>query len=137
MQVDVIRTKNLVAHDTVVDLTGEPSFEEWKEFGLKLMAAEKYVQWYLGWWWNNKHDKWGREPEDFIKKCGYKQSTLTTYGSIYTSVKPLNRFKGLGCGLLNDNSEVFWRCQNGSARGTAFYLGFFLGTPCPADKFVL
>ena len=95
MEVDVIRTENIVARDTVVEMVGAPTLEEWQEFGLKLMAAEKYVQWYLGWWWNNKHDKWGREPEDFIKKCGYKQSTLTTYGSIYTSVKPLTRVKDL------------------------------------------
>ncbi|KKL75858.1 hypothetical protein LCGC14_2050690 [marine sediment metagenome] len=95
MQVDVIKTKNLVAHDTVVDLTGQPSFEEWKEFGLKLMAAEKYVQWYLGWWWNNGHDKWGREPEAFIEKCGYKQETLKVYGSIYNAVKPLIRINDL------------------------------------------
>ena len=95
MQVDVIRTNNLVAHDTVVDLTGEPSFEEWMEFGLKLMAAEKYVQWYLGWWWNNKHDKWGRKPEDFIEKCEYKRHTLEDYGSVYNRVKPSVRTEDL------------------------------------------
>ena len=95
MELDVIRTKNIVAHDMVVDLVGEPTLEEWKQFGLRLMAGEKFVQWYLGWWWNNKHDKWGREPEAFIEECGYKKHTLKIYGSVYNSVKSLIRINDL------------------------------------------
>ncbi len=95
MKVDVIRTESIVAHDTVVEVVGELTLEEWKEFGLKLMAAEKFCQWYLGWWWNNGHKKWSRETEAFIDECGYKRDTLRVYGGIYNSVKPVMRITDL------------------------------------------
>ncbi len=95
IKVEAIRTKHIIAHDTIVEHTGNPSLNEWQEFGLKLMAAEKYTQWYLGWWWHHGHKKWSREAEAFVDECGYKRETLKVYGSIYNSVKPLMRINSL------------------------------------------
>lgn len=94
-KVEVIRTNHLIAHDTIVECMGDTTLEEWKEFGLKLMQAEKFVQWYLGWWWNHGHKKWTREAESFIEDCGYKKKSLITYGYIETSVKPSIRMDNL------------------------------------------
>ncbi len=94
-EIEVIKTEHIVAQSTIVKCAGEISFEEWQEFGLKAIGAEKFVQWYLGAWWNFGHKKWSRDAEEFIKKIGYKRSTLALYGSVYNSVKPLIRIKGL------------------------------------------
>lgn len=94
-KVETIRTAHIVACDTIVETKGEITRQEWENFGLKLAAAEKFVQWYLGYWWNYGHKKWGRKAEGFVKKLGYERSTLATYGSIYNSIKPLTRVKDL------------------------------------------
>jgi len=107
-KVSIIRTKHLIAHDTIVEYTGDSefiSFEEWKEFGLKLRTTEKgiqlHFQWYLGWWYNNiptkdkYHKDWNKDAKEFIKKLGYKPETLKVYGSIYNSFTSLTRVNDL------------------------------------------
>jgi len=94
-KVEVIRTEHIVAQDTIVTCTGNISFEEWQEFGLKLKLAEKCVQWYLGWWWNNGHKKWSNDAKEFAKLIGYSEATLRNYGSIYNLVKVSRRLDTL------------------------------------------
>lgn len=92
---EVIKTEHIVAQNTIVKCAGEISFEEWQEFGLKAIGAERFVQWYLGAWWNFGHKKWSRDAEEFIEKIGYKRHTLETYGWVYNALKPSIRIEGL------------------------------------------
>lgn len=94
-KVEVIRTEHIIAQNTVVKSADGATLEEWQDFGLKLAAAEKYVQWYLGYWWNYGHKKWNRKAEEFIEKLGYERHTLETYGWVYNALKPSIRVEDL------------------------------------------
>lgn len=88
-------TRHITTQNSIVKCKGDISLEEWQEFGLKLMLAEKFVQWHLGWWWNYGHKKWTRELEPFIKECGYNKETLRVYGYVYKYVKSVIRITDL------------------------------------------
>jgi len=95
VKADVIKTEHIVAQGTIVKCDGNIGQQEWEDFGRKLVMAEKFIQWYLGYWWNYGHKKWSREADEFIKQLGYKRETLMVYGSVYNSVKSLIRIKDL------------------------------------------
>lgn len=95
-KVEVIRTRHLVAENMIVVKSQvEISLDEWKIFGLKLIQAEKFVQWYLGYWWNYGYKRWKEESQAFLDECGYKKHTIDDYGSVYMRVKSSVRTEDL------------------------------------------
>jgi len=114
---EIIRTEHIIARNTIIKFNDEVSFEEWQEFGLKAIYAEKYIQWYLGAWWNYGHKKWSREAEEFIEKIGYKKHSLKVYGWIYNAVKSSIRMDDLSfnhhqiVAPLEESEQIKWLCQ--------------------------
>ena len=72
-------TNNLYASETGLEITGEPTEDDWTEMGTKLARADKSLQWIIGDWYNNI--PWG-DKEAACKKVGLNYQSAKDYGKI-------------------------------------------------------
>jgi hypothetical protein len=57
-------------------ITGNPSVQEWSEFGKKIRTVEGAVQWLIGDWLNYGETKYGEKYKPAIEATGYDYQTL-------------------------------------------------------------
>jgi hypothetical protein len=57
-------------------ITGNPTVNEWGEFGTKIRDVEGAIQWLIGDWLNYGELHYGEKYKEAIEKTGYEYSTL-------------------------------------------------------------
>ena len=72
-------TNNLYASETGLEITGEPTEDEWTELGTKLARADKSLQWIIGDWYNNI--PWG-DKKAACERVGLNYQSAKDYGKI-------------------------------------------------------
>lgn len=59
-------------------INGNPSFEEWAQFGRQASLAERAIHWAVGDWLNYGEARWGEMYAQAMDETGFEYSTLST-----------------------------------------------------------
>lgn len=61
---------------TAMSIEGDPTYEEWQEFGRWLQTASEAINWWVGRWLNYGEAKWGEMFSQAIEATGMDYGTL-------------------------------------------------------------
>lgn len=78
-----------------LEISGDPSYEQWEAVGETLKFLESSIQFALGDWLRYGERRWGEKYAQAAEETGYSEGTLRLYTHVANSVNPLVRTNNL------------------------------------------
>jgi len=110
----IISSTHFKATSTGLIIEGEPSVENWLEYGEKIKQVQGAIQWVLGDWLNYGERAYGEKYSQALDETGYSYDTLRHVALVAVKVEPSRRKHNLSWShhleviKLNPDEQDFW-----------------------------